>query len=180
MIACHGLRCALPTGAAGQQRPRARPRPLPLPGTYRGGASCASQLSSALSDPCLHVPGVLWWAGCCRRTVDGWRQENNNVVGLSTHTQLPGSPASPAHQPTNQPTNQPAICCMQGFRDSGIGSQGVHHSLEFMCKTKVGGLRGLEGSAGRVGWLVWCGVVVGWWEGVYGECHSSGVPAGWA
>jgi len=25
----------------------------------------------------------------------------------------------------------------QGFRDSGIGSQGVTNSLAFMCKTKV-------------------------------------------
>ena len=50
---------------------------------------------------------------------------------------------------------------LQGFRDSGIGSQGVPKSLEFMCKTKVGGaVAGVVGGGARLGWagLGWVGL----------------------
>jgi hypothetical protein len=36
------------------------------------------------------------------------------------------------------PARGPDHFPFQGFRDSGIGSQGVASSLEFMCKVKVG------------------------------------------
>ena len=38
---------------------------------------------------------------------------------------------------TSAPARGPDHFPFQGFRDSGIGSQGVRNSLELMCKTKT-------------------------------------------
>jgi hypothetical protein len=43
-----------------------------------------------------------------------------------------------ALQVNSAPARGPDHFPFQGFRDSGIGSQGVASSLEFMCKVKVG------------------------------------------
>jgi hypothetical protein len=46
------------------------------------------------------------------------------------------SPAPPV-QVNAAPARGPDHFPFQGFRDSGIGSQGVRNSLELMCKTKT-------------------------------------------
>ncbi len=47
-------------------------------------------------------------------------------------------PSCPCSQINSAPARGPDHFPFAGFRDSGISTQGIPKSLEFMCKTKVG------------------------------------------